>query len=135
MNAEPLHKIMSVKGLEFKHEQDFKMWWIKFLNTLSLFPPRAIFEIETEEKEPGFPDVLLIDATGYALFYEMKVAYKGGRFTFEPTQPKFYKLHPNLAIYVVVLDMEKEEVHIVTAAQAAEEALRNESLTLNIRKF
>lgn len=135
MNTDYWHKEISVKGLEFKNEQDFKMWWIKFLKTSSLFPPRAVFEIETEEKEPGFPDVLLIDGAGYALFYEMKVAYKGGRFTFEPTQPKFYRLHPDLAIYVVVLDKEKETVHMVTAAQAAEEALRNESLTLNIRKF
>jgi hypothetical protein len=135
MSGNSWHKDISVKGLTFRREQDFKTWWMKFVRESSLFPPRAIFEIETEEKEPGFPDVLLIDSEGYAIFYETKVAYKGGRFEFEPTQPKFYRAHPNLAIYVVVLDKEKDMVHMVTAAQAAQEALDNQSLILNIRKF
>jgi hypothetical protein len=98
-------------------------------------PPRAFFEIENEEKEPGFPDTLLVNADNRALFFEFKVAYKSGRFTMEPTQPRFFKEHPNLSIFVVVWDAEKSMEYVIGADTIADKVLEKSSLTLNVRKM
>lgn len=117
---------------EFRDEQDFKTWCMGYLKQDK---SDVVFEIENEEKEPGFPDLLRVDFMGRAFFYEIKVARKGGRFKFESTQPRFYKLHPNLNIQVIVWDAEMHIVHFISTLEAADKVLEKSSLTLNVREF
>jgi len=125
-------------GYAFKDEQEFKRAWIAHIKSMNLC---TVFEVENEEKEPGFPDLLFIrTATQEARFYETKVARKGGVFKFEPTQPRFYKLHPELKIQVVVWDAEERVVYLVDADKAAKAALEKGRATpkgiyLNVREI
>ena len=130
------HSYMSTyrPELKFKNEQEFKTWWMESQRG-TYPPPKAFFEIENEEKEPGFPDTLLINAENRALFFEFKMAYKSGRFTMEPTQPRFFKNHPNLSIFVVVWDAEKSMEYVIGADTIADKVLEKSSLTLNVRKM
>ena len=117
---------------EFINEQDFKTWLMGYVRCNAA---DTVFEIENEEKEPGFPDFLKIDFMGRAFFYETKFARKGGRFKFESTQPRFYKVHPTLNIEVAVWDAETHTVHFINAIEAADKVLEKSSLTLNVREF
>jgi len=120
-----------VPDKEFSNEQAFKTWCMTELR----HSYKAIFEVENEEKEPGFPDVLAIDYDDKAHFYEFKVAYKGGRFTFEPTQPRFFKFYPYLDIHVMVWDAEQHTIYCIPAILAANATLAKCTLTLNVRKI
>lgn len=133
MNGKPMILSRKLPGLSFQNEQKFKEYWKLMMQNGSFYRPRAVFEVENEEKEPGFPDLLLVDSDNEAIFYEIKVARKGGRFTFEPTQPRFFRSHPNLTIYVVVFDMEKQELFEIAAPLAAQAVLEKGSLTLSVR--
>ena len=117
---------------EFQDEQDFKRWCMGYVCTDK---SDTIFEVENEEKSPGFPDLLKINFMGLAFFYEIKFARKGGRFKFESTQPRFYKLHPDLNIEVIIWDAETHVVHFISALEAADKVLKKSSLTLNVREF
>ena len=125
-------------GNNFKNEQEFKTAWINYLRKQSFC---EVFEIENEEKEPGFPDLLYVDlATSHAMFFEIKVAEKGGVFKFEPTQPRFYKLHPMLRIQVVVWDAQERKVYCIGAQRAAQAALEfgratPKGIYLNVREI
>jgi hypothetical protein len=108
-------------GYSFKNEQEFKTAWMNYLRKQNFC---EVFEIENEEKEPGFPDLLCVDlSTSHTMFFETKVAEKGGKFKFEPTQPRFYKAHPLLRIQVVIWDAEQKKVYCVGAQRAAQAAL------------
>lgn len=102
-----------------RDEQDFK----KFYCTLELKKGRQnfllntvqkIFCIETEETVAGFPDVmeLLIDSTIRAHFYEFKFSDKRGNIKFQPTQPAFYKMNPEMEICVVAYNCVSKRVHL-----------------------
>ena len=117
---------------DFENEQDFKIWCMGFVRNNK---SDVVFEIENEEKEPGFPDLLKVDFTGRAFFFEIKVARKGGRFKFESTQPRFYKNHPMLNIMVIVWDAETHTAYFIPALEAADKVLEKSSLTLNVREF
>ena len=125
-------------GYSFKNEQEFKTAWMNYLRRQNFC---EVFEIENEEKEPGFPDLLCIDlATSHSMFFEIKVASKGGVFKFEPTQPRFYKLHPMLRIQVVVWDAQEKKVYCIGAQRAAQAALKFGRVTpkgiyLNVREI
>lgn len=127
MNGSPYY----VPDKEFRNEQDFKVWQMCELRRFC----KAVFEIENEEKEPGFPDVLTIDNDDRAHFYEFKVARKGGRFTFESTQPRFFMQYQYLDIHVMVWDAEQHTMYCIPATIAAAAVLARNSLTLNIRKI
>lgn len=62
------------------------------------------FKIETEETEPGFPDVAGFSANCYALT-EFKVSDANGVITFEKSQPLFYKKHSRLRINILAWDV------------------------------
>ena len=125
-------------GYSFKNEQEFKTAWMNYLHRQNYC---EVFEIENEEKEPGFPDLLCVDiASSHSMFFEIKVAEKGGIFKFEPTQPRFYKLHPMLRIQVVVWDAQEKKIYCVGAQRAAQAALKFGKATpkgiyLNVREI
>lgn len=133
MNGKPMILSRKLPGFSFQSEQKFKEYWKLMLQDGSFYRPLAVFEVENEEKEPGFPDLLLVDSDNEAVFYEMKVAWKGGRFTFEPTQPRFFKAHQNLSIFVVVFDAEKQELFEIKAQLASQAVLEKGSLMLSVR--
>lgn len=121
----------------FKSEQDFKNWWMQHLWKAKqpFMRPKAAFEIENEEKEPGFPDVLVVNYFDEALFFETKVAWKGGRFTMEKTQPRFYAAHPDLHIRVIVFDTEEHKVYSIPKEVITEAVKKVKGFTLNVRKL
>ena len=125
-------------GYSFKNEQEFKTAWMNYLRRQNYC---EVFEIENEEKEPGFPDLLCIDLdSSHSMFFEIKVASKGGIFKFEPTQPRFYKLHPMLRIQVIVWDAQEKKVYCIGAQRAAQAALEFGKATpkgiyLNVREI
>lgn len=124
-------------GYSFADEQAFKKAWIHYL---SCQVPCDVFEIENEEKEPGFPDLLCVTHGGsYAQFFETKVAEKGGIFKFEHTQPLFYKQHPFMRIMVVVWDAEQNKIYTFGARRACDAVLRigkarPKGIYLNVRE-
>jgi hypothetical protein len=79
------------------------------------------FQIETEETEPGFPDVLSVRARDYWLT-EFKVSDRNGVITFQKSQPRFYKKHTGLAMAILAWDVPEDRLarittdEIVTAA-------------------
>ena len=121
----------------FKSEQAFKQAFIGYIRQKQARGAPEVFEVENEEKEPGFPDLLVVHTSGYmagqAQFFEMKVADKSGAFHMEPTQPRFYKAHPHLDISVVV--WHRGCVSIIRADDVADKALERTSLRLNVRDF
>ena len=130
--------VIDAFGYSFKNEQEFKTAWINYLRKQNFC---EVFEIENEEKEPGFPDLLCVDlASSHSMFFEIKVAEKGGIFKFEPTQPRFYKLHPMLRIQVIVWDAQERRVYCVGAQRAAQAALEfgrttPKGIYLNVREI
>lgn len=97
-----------MKYNECKTEQAFKMEWVR-RNKRSF---TDVFCIETEETVKGFPDVLTLDENGLAQFAEFKKAKKGF-IEFQPTQPAFYKAHPNMLISVISLVENNEKFYVV----------------------
>ena len=131
-------QIIDAFGYSYADEQAFKMAWKHYLESQV---PCDVFEIENEEKEPGFPDLLCVTyGTSYAQFFEIKVARKGGVFKFEKTQPRFYKQHPYMRIQVVVWDAAQKRIYVAGAQRAAEAALKSGRATpkgifLNVREL
>lgn len=93
----------------FKNEQDYKMFRIDELKkTLGA----NAYCIETEETEPGFPDVLFVfKKLHIANFFEFKYADSSGYITFKKTQPVFYKRNKELTINVLAWDPVAKREH------------------------
>ena len=75
------------------------------------------FCIETEETVKGFPDVIAIskiDST--TTLFEFKFT-KTGKIKFQPTQPAFYKSHPELRIYVLAYNAKTKQLHLFGAVE------------------
>lgn len=115
---------------QFKTEAAFKSWFVDVLRGDGGTP----FCIETEETEPGFPDVLEIKG-GKAVLYEMKLANKKGIFKMQKTQPLFYKKHQNLQIYVVVWDNAMGNYISIPGNLLANRCAEHGSLKLDIKEF
>ncbi len=88
-------------------EQDFKMLYLK--NNAN--QKYHSFCIETEETVKGFPDVISINKFDLTCtMYEFKFT-KTGRIKFQPTQPAFYKAHPELLIRVIAYNLKTKMLH------------------------
>ena len=115
---------------QYKNEAEFKRDFVELLRESGGTP----FCIESEETEPGFPDVLEIKG-GKAVLYEMKLANKKGIFKMQKTQPLFYKKHQNLQIYVVIWDNGMHNYLTVPAKMIADRCAEHGSLKLDIKEF
>ena len=132
MSVRGTKQVISALGHSYRNEQAFKIGWMQHISKTE---PCDVFEVENEEKEPGFPDVLSINRdTGVATLYEIKVAREGGIFRFEKTQPRFYMTHPQLNILVVVFDAQKREITVANAQWVLKEVLRT-GLKVNVRNL
>ena len=114
----------------YKNEAEFKKDFVELLRTAGGTP----FCIESEETEPGFPDVLEIRKTE-AILYEMKITDRHGIFKMQKTQPRFYKTYPNLRIYVVIWDNGMHNYLTVPAKMIADRCAEHGSLKLDIKEF
>lgn len=111
--------------LTCKEEQDFKKLYIvseikkKYQGTV-----QKIFNIETEETIAGFPDAmeLLIDSTIRAHFYEFKFSDRRGNIKFQPTQPAFYKMNPEMEICVIAYNCASKRVHLFRTNEIFDES-------------
>lgn len=131
-------QVIDAFSYSYANEQAFKRAWMHYLSCQA---PCDVFEVENEEKEPGFPDLLCVTHGGsYAQFFEIKVARKGGIFKFENTQPLFYRQHPFMRIMVAVWDAEQKKIYTFGAQVAAKAALEKGRATpkgiyLNVREI
>jgi hypothetical protein len=71
-------------------------------------------KIETEETEPGFPDVASFSADQCYILTEFKVSDAKGVFEFQKSQPLFYKKHPKLRIDILAWDVPGKRVVSIT---------------------
>ena len=85
-----------------KLEQEFKTEIIDLWKKAKTF--KYVFCIETEETEPGFPDVMAIREDNTCAFFEFKVTNKKGKMKFERSQPVFYMRHKEMEIHLFVYD-------------------------------
>jgi hypothetical protein len=108
----------------FKNEQEFKQavmkaWRKNYLEHTS-------FDIETEETEPGMPDVLTIIPDSPSYFTEFKDAGKNGVIEFQKSQPLFYRQHRDLLIQILAWDSRADGrvVHLDPAEVVKAKSLR-----------
>lgn len=90
-----------------QNEQQFKMAWLKKRSGDGF----TRFPIETEETVKGFPDVLVINPYDSTCNFKEFKFTKTGKIKFQPTQPAFYRAHPELKIYVVAYNAKTGVVH------------------------
>ena len=77
--------------------------------------PRLVhFCIETEETEPGFPDVLSILGRTY-VFIEFKVSDDQGYLTFTRAQPLFYRRNNTARIVIMAWDVPNRRLLTIDA--------------------
>lgn len=89
-------------------EQSFKMMWLKENQSGEHYR----FCIETEETVKGFPDVMEINKrSSVTCFFEFKFT-KTGKIKFQPTQPAFYKSHPEMTIYIIAYNAKTKNLHL-----------------------
>jgi hypothetical protein len=86
-------------------------------------------KIETEETEPGFPDVVSFSANCYTLT-EFKVSNAKGVIEFQMSQPLFYKKHPKLRIDILAWDVPGKRVVSISP----QEIISGKSLKFKIPK-
>jgi hypothetical protein len=97
--------VMDRQFIEVEHpffpgqEQEFKTEMLRVKRIVH--PDSTFFEIENEEKEPGFPDTLEIGEGHQAKLVEYKVSDEHGNIKFERDQPLFYKRHRFLDIEII----------------------------------
>lgn len=129
-------KMISGHGMSgpFKNEQDFKMAWIRSCTERAL-PGTRFFCVETEETEPGFPDVMTLSFKQTAKFFEMKLADAKDNFTLQPTQPLFYRGHTDMNISIMVWSNKRNKLYKINASEIITRVLGNVKLTLNLSDF
>ena len=127
-----MHTIVGL-GLSgpYKSEQAFKTDWIAKMQE-RCYPGASYFQIETEETEPGFPDVMMLTFRNAASFYEFKITDSRRNFEMQKTQPRFYVLHPQMDISILVWDVTTGKAYKFTHKEIKEACLASDSLKLNI---
>ena len=80
-------------------EQEFKTEMIRCKRFLH--PGRTYFEVENEEKEPGFTDTIEVLENQRAIFAEYKVSDNFGVIEFQKSQPLFYRRNRQLDIRII----------------------------------
>lgn len=95
-------------------EQEFKREMIR--TKRMLHPARSYFEVENEEKEPGFPDTLeVFEKNKHARFVEYKVSDDKGIIEFEKGQPLFYRRNQSLDIRIIAWSVPDNTYYVFRA--------------------
>jgi len=123
----PFEALISPTGAVFEpgEEQLFKLWHMEGV-ARRIGPAATAFQIENEEKEPGFPDVLIDIQERAPLYIEYKVSDKKGMIEFQKTQPLFYKRHPQMPIYVVAYSVPDGEYYVFIALHVVQAMMISE---------
>lgn len=103
--------VKTLQGGPYKNEASFKRALVKEMR--ENFTVAEVFEIESEETEKGFPDLLVINYDSPAVLMELKITDKDGFVTFQKTQPLFYKQHHKLTIPILVWDSQNQKIVIL----------------------
>lgn len=91
-----------VKG-SFRNETEFKAAVVNKLNYLHR--PDIWIRIESEETEPGMPDLARLSDSKSSILIETKVTNEKGAIKFRPDQPRWYKLHErHVKTFILVWD-------------------------------
>lgn len=117
------------EGKEFtkcKNEQQFKMDFIRDAKKQLLLKRKSnvhLFCIETEETVLGFPDVMEVECSfeNVSRFYEFKFSNEKGIIHFQPAQPSFYKMYPDMEITVIAYNKKSGKVHAFPVCELFEE--------------
>jgi hypothetical protein len=119
-------------------EQAFKRAVIDLTNS---YGSRNVFEVENEEKEPGFPDTIEMspfsimkghrNPQSAACFVEYKVSDAKAFITFKKSQPLFYRNNSILAIYIRAWSVHEQVSYEFTANEVLKAALRRSELDMN----
>jgi hypothetical protein len=75
-------------------------------------PALRHFRLETGAVEPGLPDVLSVNKTGYVLI-EFKVSDARGVLHFQRSQPLFYRKFPELNICILAWDAPGDRLLVI----------------------
>ena len=110
-------------------EQSFKTEMLRVKRILH--PGRTYFEIENEEKEPGFPDTIEIFENQRVRLVEYKVSDKAGVIEFQRGQPLFYRRNRALDIRVIAWSVPDNSYYVFTADQVLE-AVKAHAKTLKV---
>ena len=122
-----------VKG-PFKDEAAFKAAVLKAWRRKSAEGKNVVvagvtfFEIESEETEPGFPDVICVHPKKPAWFIEFKLSDSSGIITFQKTQPLFYKKHKDIDVVILAWDAQRNRM----MAMGSHEVIKLKTLTFKI---
>lgn len=103
-------------------EQEFKMSCIYARK--AKYNNLKIFEIENEEKEPGFPDTLEISANDPAALIEYKVTDESNNIKFQKAQPLFYRRNMDLCIKIFVWSVPEKVMYSFSAEEVIDAILR-----------
>lgn len=99
-------------------EQAFKREMIRVKQMLH--PERTYFEVENEEKEPGFPDTIEVFENNKARFVEYKVSDEKGSIEFQRGQPLWYRRNRKLDIRIIAWCVPDNEYWVFTADDVLE---------------
>jgi hypothetical protein len=91
------------------------------------------FRIESEETEPGFPDMLAVLGFTYMLI-EFKVSDKKGVITFEKSQPLFYRQNRGVRITIMAWDIPGDRLLLLDPKDVSEYAAKTASLRFPLPK-
>jgi hypothetical protein len=109
-----------VKG-PFKTETPFKHAIVEKL--YFLHHPDMWVRIESEETEPGMPDLARLSQYSPTVLVETKVSDMRGWIKFRPDQPRWYKLHENaMKVFIIVWDKRYDRTLIMTPDEVVRRA-------------
>jgi len=105
-------------------ETEFRAELMRTLNAHEKSLAQA-YAVENEEKEPGWPDVLVAQVTfgegTLCTFIETKVCDASGHIKFEKTQPVFYKRNPILDVQIYAFDSRYDRILVASAEDIVKE--------------
>lgn len=99
-----------------RDEQQFKMEFLRNAKKQLLLERKSnvhLFCIETEETVLGFPDVMEVECSfsNVCRFYEFKFSNENGIIHFQPAQPAFYRMYPDMEVTVIAYNKKSGKVH------------------------
>ena len=108
-------RVAAIEPFAPGQEQEFKIAMMDLRRSIVTINS-DIFEVENEEKEPGFPDSIEINRVSTAcVLMEYKVSDAAGVITFEDTQPMFYRRNITMPIKICAYCVPENEIYIFRA--------------------
>jgi hypothetical protein len=94
---------------------------------------KTIYDIESEETVPGFPDCLCFVDDDITEMVEFKASDDHGVIKFKSTQPRFYLNNKGKKIFVCALDITTTKVHLFPVEKLFDGGVYTISKTFRVR--